>query len=58
MTWILTRVFEVDPSGWSGTIRLPKSPEVAEYAVGAMCELGGHAYYPSSYSVYVGKRSG
>lgn len=53
-TWIDTRVFPTTTEGWSGSLRLPKSPSVAEYGVWAVCELDGHAYFPSAWDVYVG----
>ena len=56
-TWIDTKTFATTRSGWSGTLRVPRRPAVAEYGVWAVCELEGHVYFPSAWDVYVGRGS-
>lgn len=49
-----SETFDVrDPSGWSGSLTLPKRMKNPDFSVTAICELGGHAYYPSSLDVHV-----
>lgn len=54
-TWISTKIFPTSSEGWSGTMQLPRRPAVAEYGLWAACEVGGHAYFPSGRSVFVGR---
>lgn len=54
-TWIDTATFAATRSGWTGTLRVPPKPPVADYAVWALCELDGHGYFPSSWNVLVGR---
>lgn len=53
-TWIATKTFPTTGKGWSGFMRVPRKPAIAEYGVWAVCELGGHAYFPSGWDVFVG----
>lgn len=53
-TWIATKTFSTTDQGWSGSMRVPRRPAVAEYGVWAVCELRGHAYFPSAWDVIVG----
>lgn len=52
--WVATRRFAAGSSGWSGILRVPARPGSGQYGVWAVCEKGGHAYYPSGWDVYVG----
>ena len=54
-TWIATKTFPTTSQGWFGSVQVPRKPAVAEYGVWAACELRGHAYFPSSWDVHVGR---